>query len=224
MVWWHHRAVVDRDDLLTAVDSEFEVTGASLVGWPDPHDGRSPDDDEYSRVTNPARWLILGARADAWLVALERLGLATIERNVIVQWEDTPRTVISRLDRALPGAIGALPLVVGRSGLGDVVDAGVTLGVGDPAVCVMWVPYCGCDACDMGSHYELNQLDEHIAGVVSGLFRRLRSGQRMIQVTGDNGWSASGLRRRDNVDAILEDPSGWDELTGTTWLDLNTRR
>ena len=85
MAWWHHRAVVDRDDLLTAVDSEFEVTGASLVGWPDPHDGRSPDNDEYSRVTNPARWLILGARTDAWLVALERLGLATIERNVIVQ-------------------------------------------------------------------------------------------------------------------------------------------
>ena len=35
----------------------------------------------------------------------------------------------------------------------------LTLGVGDPAVCIGWLPDCGCDACDSGSPNELEQLD-----------------------------------------------------------------
>src|SRR4051794_31632987 len=57
-------------DLVAAVDAAFAFTGRGLLRWADPHQARSPRDEKYSRVTNPAKWRIVGARADAWLVAL----------------------------------------------------------------------------------------------------------------------------------------------------------
>ncbi|MCY3863114.1 MAG: DUF6226 family protein [bacterium] len=45
------------------------------------------------------------------------------------------------------------------------VDAGVSLGVGDPAVLVLAAPDCGCDACDSGSQ---DALDEYMLSVVTG--------------------------------------------------------
>lgn len=206
------------DELIAAVSSAFEVTAKSLPAWPDPHGDRSPDGEEYSRLTNPGRWRIVVARAEAWLVAIERKGLAVIERGVTVNWEATPGTMISRVDRAVPEAHDALALVIARNSLGEVADAGVTVGVGDPAVGMAWLPDCGCDACDMGSQYELDQLDEYVLAVVTGAFRHLRSGDRTIQVIGDGGWEASGLRRRENVEAVLADPTGWNELAGASWL------
>lgn len=210
--------VVDADELLAAMRSAFAVTGAAFPGWPDPHEGASPADDEYSRVSSPNRYLILGARVEAWIEALTGLGLAVLERDSAPVWVQAPGPVLSRADRVIPRAAGALPLVVARSRLGDVDDAGVTLGVGDPAVCVTCVPDCGCDACDTGSGWELDRLDEYLLGIVSGTFRQLRRGDCMIEVLNDNGWSAQGLRRRDRVDAVLAAPKGWDELSGSSWL------
>jgi hypothetical protein len=59
---------------------------------------------------------------------------------------------------------------------------------------------------------------------VRGSFRRLTRGERNITVIEDGGWRASGFRttaRRigHQVDAILADPNGWDELSGLSWLD-----
>jgi hypothetical protein len=210
--------VVEPDDLLAAMRSAFAVTGAAFPGWPDPHAGGSPADDEYSRVSEPGRYLILGARVEAWLEALTGFGLADVERGAEPVWVQAPGSVISRVDRVVPRATGALPLVVARSGLGDVDDAGVTLGVGDPAVCVTYVPDCGCDACDAGSDWELERLDENLLAVVSGTYRQLRRGDSLIEVLNENGWSAQGLRRRDRVEAVLADPRGWDELSGSSWL------
>lgn len=210
--------VVEPDELLAAMRSAFAVTGAALPGWPDPHGGGSPADDEYSRVSNPGRYLILGARVEAWLEALTGLGLAVIERDSAPEWVAGSGSGPSRADRVVPRAAGALSLVVARSRLGDVDDAVVTIGVGDPAVRVTWVPDCGCDACDAGSEWELDRLDEYLLGIVSGTFRQLRRKDRMIEVLNDNGWSAQGLRRRDRVNAILADPTGWDELSGNSWL------
>ncbi len=198
--------------------SAFAVTGAAFPGWPNPHDGSSPADEEYSRLSNPGRYLILGARVEAWLEALTDLGLAVVERDAAPVWVQAPAPALSSVDRVVPRAAGALPLLVGRSRLGDVDDAGVVLGVGDPAVCVTWLPDCGCDACDDGSDWELERLDEYLLGIVSGTFRQLRRGDRMIEVLNDNGWSARGLRRRDRVHAILADPKGWEERSGSSWL------
>ena len=206
--------------LISAVDSVFERTGASFGGWRDPHEDGLPTDDEYSRLTNPDKWLILGARVDAWIETLVRLNAATLEPGAVVHWEELPELALSQVDRVAPLVVGALPLTVARSWIDDVTGAGVTIGVGDPAVRAATFPACGCDACDNGSNHELGQLDEWLEGVVSGVFRRLRKGKREIVVHNNNGWSGTNLRRRDNVASILQNSKGWDELSGVSWLDL----
>jgi len=197
----------------------FKVTGRRLVPWPDPHPGRSPLEEEYSRLTDPTKWRIIGARADAWVLALTDAGLAMVQRDTSVHWRGTPGTVILRTDRVVPYATGAVPLVVARSRIGDIDDAGVTLGAGDPAVCVTWIPGCGCDACDSGSQNELDDLDAHILAIVSGVFRRLSARGCEITVLGDGSWSASGASLPRDIPAIIAEPSGWKDLSGTSWLD-----
>lgn len=200
--------MVTEAELLAAVDAAFEATGRGLVVWSSPHPDRSPREEEYSRVTDPGKWRIVGARADAWLVALADAGLGVVERGVAVPWRVPPGTVISRTDRLVPHAAGALPLVVARSRIEGIDDAGVTLAAGDPAVCVVLIPFCGCDACDDGAQYELDQLDASVLSVVRGEFRRLSKGDREITVLRDGSWNAAGLRRRE-VLAVLADPNGW---------------
>ncbi len=209
--------VVAEHELLAAVDAAFEATGRGMASWADPHPDRSPLAEEYSRLTDPSKWRIIGARADAWVVALVDARLAKVERSTEIRWRTLPGTVVSRTDRVVPRAAGALPLVVARSRLGAVGDAGVTLGVGDPAVCVTWLPQCGCDACDSGSQDVLDELDVNMLGIVSGAFRRLSSGDREITVIGDRRWSASGLSHHD-VNRVLADATGWDEVAGASWL------
>jgi Family of unknown function (DUF6226) len=214
-------SVVTEQELLDAVDKAFAVTGRGLAPWLDPHPDRRPRDEEYSRLSDPAKWRIIGARADAWEVALRAGGLAEVERNVPIRWEASPRTVVSRADRLVPHAAGGLPLVLARSHLGPVDDAGVTLGVGDPAVAITWIPDCGCDACDSGSQDVLDELDEAVVGVVSGAFRRLASGDRVITVIGTDRWSASSTGSvrfaRGEVAEILAEPTGWREISGAPW-------
>jgi hypothetical protein len=223
----HHRGMVDVPQLLAAVDGAFAQTGAGAAPWPDPHPDRSSVPDEaYSRLTNPAKWRILGARTDAWLVALVGARLAIVEPDATVTWKAQPAPVISRAERVVPRAAGALELVIAHSRLGDVDDAGVGLGVGDPVECVEWFPDCGCDACDSGSQNELEHLDAHLVAIVSGAFRRLSDGRRDITVLGDDTWSATGFgptpRPSRQVESVLANPVGWTEITGTSWLDTGT--
>jgi Family of unknown function (DUF6226) len=84
---------------------------------------------------------------------------------------------------------------------------------------VVWFPDCGCDAGDSGSQNELDHLDAHVRGIVTGRFRRLTSGARTITVTDDSGWSASGRFRRGEVERVLADPVGWQEMSGASWFD-----
>ncbi len=219
----HNDDVIVESELLAAVNEAFARTGRGLLPWPDPHPDRSPLDEEYSRLLDPVKWQIIGARAEAWLVAMVETGLAVVEQNASVDWRAEHGIVISRTDRVVPHAAGALAAVVARSRLGDVGDAGVVLGVGDPVVCVAWFPECGCDACDSGSQDELDHLDDHILGIVSGAFRRLSDGAREITVIGEHRWSASGQFDRHEVQAVLADPTGWNELAGESWLALGHR-
>jgi hypothetical protein len=210
--------VVAESELRAAVEGAFAITGRGLRSWPDPHPDRSPLDEEYSRLLDPAKWRIVGARADAWLMALVDADLAVVERNAAISWHEKPGSVVSRADRVIPVASGALPLSVARSRLGDLDDAGVTLGLGDPAVCIDWFPECGCDACDSGSQNELDYFDEHMAVIVAGTFRRLSDDNRTITVFGEHEWQASGRFDRGEVEAIIADPRGWAELAGMPWL------
>jgi hypothetical protein len=214
----HDGGVVTGRALLDAVDAAFAITGRGLTRWPDPHPDRSPLDEEYSRLTDATKWRIVGARADAWLMAFVEVGLADVEPNAQVEWTVPLTTKVSQTDRAVPHAAGTLPLIVARSRIENVDGAGVTLGAGDPAVCVVSIPDCGCDACDSGSQDVLDNVDEYMLAVVSGTFRRLRSGDREITIIGSDRWSASGTFGRGEVEAILADPVGWHEVSGTSWV------
>ena len=216
-----HDGPMVEDQLRASVDLAFDAAGRGMPPWPPPHPDRPPLEVEYSRVTDAKKWRIIGARADAWVIALVEAGLAEVERLTVIPWRVPPTTVISRADGVIPGAAGALPMVIARSQLAEIPDAGVTLGVGDPAVCVAWFPHCGCDACDSGSRDVLDDLDAHVLGVVSGAFRRLSSGGSEITVIGDGRRSASDLPPGADVGRILADPTGWREVSGASWLRPN---
>ena len=166
---------MDLEALLVAVDEAFARTARGLDRWDDPHPppDRIVADEEYSRVTNPARWRIIGARADAWLEVLAAHGLAAVRRGVAVEWVEPPGPIVTRTDLVRPTVEHGLPLVVGRSRIGDVDDAGVTLGVGLPAVLVHAIPDCGCDACDSGSADVVEEADTWLGGIVQGELRHL---------------------------------------------------
>jgi Family of unknown function (DUF6226) len=214
----------DVTDLLAAVDDAFLGTSRGLRQWDDPHRGEMPADEEYSRCTDPARWRIIGARADAWIEALTGSGVATVERDVALAWpNDVP--LPRRCDLLVPSADGTLALALGRTGIDDVADAGVVVGVAgaDRLLAVLtFLPDCGCDACDSGSANELTVLDDAIGSVVSGTFRHLARGDASITLTG-RGYRASGMprsrgnRRRDDVERILADATGWHEVSGNAW-------
>jgi hypothetical protein len=218
--------------VMTALQAAFARTAAGLEHWDDPHPppDRIVAEEEYSRVTNPSRWCIVGARADAWIDALVEVGLATVERDADPRWVEPPPTVVTRTDLVTPSIDGGLPLVICRSRIEDVPDAGVTLGAGDPAVRLAFIPDCGCDACDSGSQDVLEHLDSYVRSVVTGEFRSLRRGRQSIMVLEDGGWQGSnvasrrGGRTRDRVAKILagptrwDGPNGWDEVTGPSWL------
>src|SRR5690606_36674195 len=136
------------------------------------------------------------------------------EHDVDVDWRSLT-TVISRADRAVPTLAGALPLVVARSRITEADDAGITLGVGDPALGVSWFPHCGCDACDSGSGDELDRLDQQILSIVTCRFRRLSQGDSAITLLRE-GSSIVNLTVRRDV-RVLADPTGWGEISGPTW-------
>ena len=114
--------------------------------------------------------------------------------------------------------MGARPLVVARSQIGDVPDTGITLGWGDPAILVALFPDCGCDACDGGAQLDLDSVDDRIAGIVSGRYRRLTRGDRQVSAETGYGWSATGEWDFGEIEAVLADPTGWQELSGASWL------
>jgi hypothetical protein len=213
--------VIDEGQLIAAVDRAFAVTGRGLEPWPDPHPERSPPAEAYSRLLDPGKWRIIGARAEAWMAAVVEAAIATVERDASIRWRSDRLPILSRTDRVVPDVPGGLPLIVGRSQLGDVDDAGVVLGVGDPTVCVEWFPDCGCDACDSGSQNELDWLDEYLLSIVSGRYRWLTDGVRTIFYIGEEAsctWGASGEFVRGEVERVLTGPTGWEELSGPSWL------
>ena len=178
-------------ELIASVDAAFVETGRGLAGWEDPHPDRVPLVEEYSRLTNPQKWRILGARAEAWLKALAAAGLVEIDPDAAVVWEEQPGVDVVRVERALPLGFGVIPLIFGWTRFGEA--SGVVIGVGNPTVVVEVVPDCGCDACDSGSQDALDELDEYVLGVVTGEYRRLRRGKRGITVYSRDRQGCSGF-------------------------------
>jgi hypothetical protein len=213
--------VIGIEDLQRALEITFLTTNRDATLWPDPYPDRSAVPEEaYSRLTNPAKWRILGNRTEAWSIALAQFELATIEPDANITWLAQPGPGIIRAERVVPIVAGALELVIAHSRIGDVSDAGVVLGVGDPTECINWFPDCGCDACDSGSENELDHLDNHLLGIVTGTFRRLTDGERVITVINHDRWTATNFfdSAGTQVEDALANPHGWTELTGQSWL------
>ena len=94
-------------ELRRTMEEIYRRDAAHLPTWPDPHADRSPTDDEYSRVLDPAKWRIVTARADAWATALTQLGVAELARDAAVEWlipHGSPLVRIDRLVSRRPGA------------------------------------------------------------------------------------------------------------------------
>lgn len=212
---------MERRDLLDEVERAFARTSVGLRQWDDPHPppDRVVADEEYSRVTDPAKWRIVGARVDAWIEALTSLGLASVQRDAEVEWAEPPGPHITRTDLVVPVVPGGLPLVVCRSRIEDVPDAGVTIGVGSPVRRVVFIPDCGCDACDSGSANEIEHLEQYLRPIVGGEFRHLVRGEAVVMQLED-GCSSASSPGRISFDrrGVLADPVGWEERSGPSWL------
>lgn len=215
---------MDRDALQVALDEAFAATARALSAWPDPRAGwepdRSPPQEWYSRVLDPGRYRLLGARWAAWATVLLDAGLAELEDPAAARWHDLPPVVVTGTERLVPNAPGALPLVVAHSRIDDIPDAGLTIGAGDPAWTLAVIPFCGCDACDDGSEPLLDELDDAVWGVVSGAFRVVRDGGRRVLTLGPRSarlWSADGAFAPDEPGQWLADPGTRTVVAGAAW-------
>lgn len=205
-------------ELRRAMEENYRRDAAQLPSWPDPHADRSPTDDEYSRVLDPAKWRVVTARAEAWTTAIVDDGIGDLRRGAAVEWATSHGQPFTRVDRLTSRRPETLPLVLGHRGFQGRDDNALIVAAADPAIDLELVPHCGCDACDSGSQEVLDAVDGAIASVVTGAYRRLTDGDRWIDVRLD-GWSASGEFGYDEIDDVLRSPVGWHEVTGPSWID-----
>lgn len=208
-----------------AVDTEFRTTGAATPPWPDPHLGREePGEDEYSRVTDPAKYRIIGARVEAWLQALTALRLATVSPadDMSALWRDgkPDSGTLTGARWVQPLRTDAIALLVCTSGFEGLRDNGVLLGAGTPAVEIALLPDCGCDACDSGSADLTEELDDHILDVITGAFTHVATPRGTVQGERD-GWSASGPSGFEEAEQVLADArakrSVYPVVAGAAW-------
>ena len=154
--------------LLGSVDVAFAVTGASTPSWSTPWpNGRIPDRASYEHVTNPGKFLIVRARAQAWIEVLTARDWA--RRSGRAEWALAPFDAGGVSTMLSPDAPGAAPLVVT---VHEPVDSAhvptLTLAAGNPAVMLASIPDCGCDGCDRGSADLLEEVDRWVLSVIDG--------------------------------------------------------
>lgn len=214
-------------ELLDRVEAEFARTAHGLEPWPDPWGAHRRDPEwevpgeAYSRVTDPDKWRLIGARFEAWIAALVRLGGA--EREVVDApvWAEELNRSYTTVERVVPRAAGAVSFTVGRL---EVDAPGVVLAMGDPLVVIEHFPDCGCDACDSGSDAEIEVIDDHVTAVAAGTYRRLTRGDDVVWTLGGGRSGASfrprRLRRAPHPTTVLADPAGWVELSGSPWVEV----
>jgi hypothetical protein len=219
-----------RSRLLDAVDAAFVSTAAGLHPWPAPHPAphadREPRAGEHSRLLDPGRYRLVGARVGAWVEVLADRSAASVEvlDPVGTAWRDATSVQHTRVVRVRPSRPATLPLVLGLAEIDGVPEAVVTVGAGRPAAIVDRQPACGCDACDDGSDALLGAVDAAVLDVVAGTFVRVVAPWGLV--TGRrNGWSLDpapqqGIAR--DVDGVLAEAraggSPYPVLRGAPWL------
>lgn len=232
--------VVTIDALQAEVDARFDRLG--LPGWPDPHAGRpdrSPAEDEYSRLTNPGRHVVVHERARVWAQVLgERLG-ARVDRLPPEPLRPVDNHLLGfhrgvRVTSARPGTV---PLLLLERDMRD--DPGddeplpvlVVAVVRSDLLLASW-PDCGCDACDCGSADLLEALDQSVREIVGGPCVVLQGEGWGAQWVPDGGRAHStGPQRRYDFRALMEvcrrmaagedvvPPDGARAFVGRSWLE-----
>jgi hypothetical protein len=207
---------VEIHDVMTEVTRRFDAHPSGGTRWDDPHEHRDISDEEYSRVSEPERYAVVGARARSWIDALEALQLGTARNVEAPPWEYGPTD--ARAVLVMPVKTDALSILVVMGSTEGIEDQ-VALGVGDPAVLIDMEPFCGCDACDSGSDNLLTAIDDLLVGIMTGEFL-YAEGKDWKLTVGVNGWSASGSQDFDSlIDKARAGTSiGRLMITGNPWL------
>lgn len=214
-------------DLLAEVNRAFAITGARTPGWPDPHQGRKPAEEEYSRCLDPNKYRILDTRIEAWVETLARLNIAAAREAPLhgAPWAGGFRAPdqLDRIWRIEPNTSGGLVLLLART----VVDGdpfGVDVGIDDPTgspsapAFLDTIPACGCDACDDGSDAVLEILDGWFLTVARGGVLHASDGERRMTRTID-GWQSTGDIDESWLDATAQPlPAGPHRWSGKPWL------
>ena len=211
--------------MMSEVEIAFERTSVGMERWADPHPDRIVADEEYERITNPAKWRIVGARVDAWLDVLVGGGFAQRERDREIDWSDHSSQPGGRTDLIVPVVADGVVLAVRRTRFGDDEGAdggGVQIGVrhrdGGEASELALVPDCGCDACDSGSQDVIDEVDATISPVVTGEIRVLWHRRQQIVVIDGQLRSARNVDVGRGAERRPDRPPGWSEVTGPSWL------
>jgi hypothetical protein len=207
---------VEIHDVIAEVTRRFTTHPSGGTRWDDPHEHRDIADAEYSRVSEPERYAVVGARARSWIEALEGLKLGTAQSVEAPLWAHG--STDARAVLVTPVKADALSIVVVMQSTEGIEDA-VALGVGDPSVLIGMEPFCGCDACDSGSDNLLTAIDDLFTGIMNGEFL-YAEGKDWKLTVGVNGWSASGSQDFDSlIDKARAGTSiGRLMITGDPWF------
>lgn len=170
--------MVQKSDLQAQVVASYDRLG--MPSWPDPHPGMaSPDEQEYSRVSEPERYRIVHARARVWVESLGAVLGIEVEPLAPASLDENGH--LGRFDRGVRLASsrpGTLPLLLLEQDVRLPTAAAslavLHISVVRPAVVLQMLPVCGCDACDCGSDDLLDAIDETIGNVVGGPLVTLR--------------------------------------------------
>lgn len=190
--WWEEHNAMARehgvgvpllDDAVTLLDdveAAFASTGAATPGWPAPDVDHS-DSRIYERGTEPERFAIVAARAEAWVSVLTARGWAT-------SWTRGIQRVL------VPARREAAHMVLHVNHNHGATF--VTVGVGDPPFMLQEHPDCACDGCDMGSETLLQGIDEDIFSIVDGSLEVVEgAGQRTLRTSFSGARSTTSKRR-----------------------------
>ncbi|MBK1787677.1 DUF6226 family protein [Prauserella cavernicola] len=166
--------MVTLDELRRRVTASYDRPGSP--SWPDPHeDGSGPHHDEYSRVTDPAGYRVVHARAHVWALRLGELPGIDVEPLGPV---DAGSGRFTRGTRITSDQPGTLPLLLLERDVPmserDIPLAVLHLGLARPDLTLTALPACGCDACDDGSAALLAEIDDTIGTVLDGPLVLLR--------------------------------------------------